>query len=269
MPNFRIVSDLHLEINPTYKLPVIEGEENSVLLLAGDICDLSGKLSKYDEFFENICSRFQKIIWVLGNHEYYRGSIINALEKYKEYFKDFKNLNITNKGVFEIEDCVVIAATLWTDLKKGDPFVKFVIREKMNDYHCIRTGSIAEPWLKKLHPNDTYVIHFQHVNFITQKLEEFSNKRKIVVTHHAPCHLSVDEKFRDSDVNAAYYSDLSELIFKYSPDLWIHGHMHDSFEYNVYDTKVICNPKGYGLRIDDGNEVYQNKSFDPRLLIEF
>ena len=27
--------------------------------------------------------------------------------------------------------------------------------------------------------------------------------------------------------------------------LWIHGHMHESFNYEVYGTRVVCNPRGY------------------------
>jgi hypothetical protein len=29
------------------------------------------------------------------------------------------------------------------------------------------------------------------------------------------------------------------------PKLWIHGHTHDSFDYMVGETRVICHPKGY------------------------
>ena len=28
--------------------------------------------------------------------------------------------------------------------------------------------------------------------------------------------------------------------------LWIHGHMHDSFDHEVYGTRVVCNPRRYG-----------------------
>lgn len=269
MPNFRIISDLHLEGNPTYHLPIIKEEKNSILLLAGDICDLSRKLTKYNAFFEDICDRFEKVIWLMGNHEYYGSSIMIAIQKYRKHFEYLKNLHITSKDVFEYDNCVIIAATLWTDLQKNDPLVKLIVREKMNDYHYIRTGSIGEPYLKKLHPNDTLSIHTQHLNFIIENLIKYSDKRKVVLTHHAPCHLSIDDKFKGSDINGAYYTDLSDIIFKYSPDIWIHGHMHDSFEYNVYNTRIICNPKGYGLRLDDKNEIYQNKLFDPKLLLEF
>jgi predicted phosphodiesterase len=27
--------------------------------------------------------------------------------------------------------------------------------------------------------------------------------------------------------------------------LWIHGHTHDPFDYEINGTRVICNPRGY------------------------
>ncbi len=30
--------------------------------------------------------------------------------------------------------------------------------------------------------------------------------------------------------------------------LWIHGHMYDPFDYEIYGTRVVCNPRGYAPR---------------------
>lgn len=45
--------------------------------------------------------------------------------------------------------------------------------------------------------------------------------------------------------------------------LWIHGHTHDSFDYLLNGTRVVCNPRGY---VKDG--VNENPRFDPELMIE-
>jgi hypothetical protein len=45
--------------------------------------------------------------------------------------------------------------------------------------------------------------------------------------------------------------------------LWVHGHTHDSFDYVVNGTRVLCNPRGYAK---DG--VNENVRFDPDLLVE-
>lgn len=43
--------------------------------------------------------------------------------------------------------------------------------------------------------------------------------------------------------SAAFASDLSELMA--NVDLWLHGHVHDSFDYQVGCCRVVANPCGY------------------------
>jgi Icc-related predicted phosphoesterase len=81
----------------------------------------------------------------------------------------------------------------------------------------------------------------------------------VVVTHHLPHPRSIPGRFKGDLLNAAYASDLSDLIEQGQPVLWAHGHTHDSSNYRVGSTRIVCNPKGYD------NE---NKSFDPALIVE-
>jgi hypothetical protein len=43
--------------------------------------------------------------------------------------------------------------------------------------------------------------------------------------------------------------------------LWIHGHTHESFDYVVNGTRVVCNPRGYAPRD-------LNPAFDPGLTVD-
>jgi Icc-related predicted phosphoesterase len=54
-------------------------------------------------------------------------------------------------------------------------------------------------------------------------------------------------------------SDLTAVIEAGRPDLWVHGHVHESFDYHLSDTRIICNPHGYGT---------ENGQFDPALVVE-
>ena len=45
--------------------------------------------------------------------------------------------------------------------------------------------------------------------------------------------------------------------------LWVHGHTHDSFDYEVNGTRVLCNPRGYAK--DGRNE---NARFDVNLCVD-
>jgi len=43
----------------------------------------------------------------------------------------------------------------------------------------------------------------------------------------------------------AYASRLENLICAHEPALWVHGHLHDSVDYQLCETRVVCNPRGY------------------------
>lgn len=63
------------------------------------------------------------------------------------------------------------------------------------------------------------------------------------VTHHSPHPRSIDRFDMLKPVAAAYASDLTDLM-GYSA-LWIHGHVHETADYEVHGTRVVCNPRGY------------------------
>ena len=84
----------------------------------------------------------------------------------------------------------------------------------------------------------------------------------VVVTHHAPCTGSIHPKYADSPITPAFVSDLDELVEASGAALWIHGHVHDSYDYRVGNTRVLCNPRGYGKE-----GVNENRRFDPALTV--
>jgi hypothetical protein len=51
---------------------------------------------------------------------------------------------------------------------------------------------------------------------------------------------------------------MDSFISAFQPDLWIHGHVHDSFDYQIGRTRIVCNPRGY--------EAHANPNFLPALL---
>jgi len=43
----------------------------------------------------------------------------------------------------------------------------------------------------------------------------------------------------------AFASNLENLMDGDRVALWIHGHMHESYDDEIYGTRVVCNPRGY------------------------
>ena len=65
--------------------------------------------------------------------------------------------------------------------------------------------------------------------------------------------------YRDSKVNGAFASNLDDLIERYRPRLWIHGHMHDPVDERIGATRIIANPHGFSLT--------EGADFEPSLIV--
>jgi len=125
----------------------------------------------------------------------------------------------------------------------------------MNDYRQI--AAQRNPW-KRFLPQTAYRMHRDSLRFIKANVKPDLGPT-VVVTHHLPHRRSIPERFKGDLLNAAYASDLSDLIEQGQPTLWVHGHTHDSSDYRVGNTRIMCNPRGY----DD-----ENSRFDPTLVVE-
>ena len=70
--------------------------------------------------------------------------------------------------------------------------------------------------------------------------------------------------------SSAFASDLGTLLGQ--ADLWVHGHVHDSFDYRAHGSRVVANPRGYPLNHRDSNMAsrlrFENDGFDPMLVID-
>jgi hypothetical protein len=90
------------------------------------------------------------------------------------------------------------------------------------------------------------------------------------VTHHGPHRNSVHPRYAGDLLNAAFVSNLTPLVEQ--ADLWIHGHVHDSFDYIVGRCRVVANPRGYArnrLYAESPEQVeWENPGFDPTLVLE-
>ena len=94
-------------------------------------------------------------------------------------------------------------------------------------------------------PADALARHLDDRSFIEAELSKPFDRPTVVVTHHVPHPGSVAERFANDALTPAFVSDLSEVIDRYAPALWIHSHTHDLFDYRVDATRIVCNPKGY------------------------
>ena len=227
MMKINFISDLHLEFGPLE----IEPEAGDVLVLAGDI-DIKARVN----WINDIASKFHHVIYVLGNHEFYRGTIDSIYKKTRERLVD--NVHLLENESVTIAGVTFHGATLWSDFLNGNPMSYLQCDQAINDYRLIRAGDGNH----RFKPQIAHSLH----NISKVFLQENVKEGDVVVTHMAPSFLSIHEKYKnDMNINGAYASDLSELILDTKPALWFHGHMHDSFDYTIGNTRILCNPRGY------------------------
>lgn len=245
-----VLSDLHLSQG---ELPLPENDADLVIL-AGDL----GRPARAVEW----ASRIPKpVLYVAGNHEFYGGSIEGGMAELKRLCAG------TRIRVLDCEEVVLggvrfLGATLWTDFRLDGAGVarEDAMREAarfMRDFSVVRIGDAP------FTPQASAELFDEHAAWLEERLAGPHEGPTVVVTHHAPSPRSIHPRFAGSPLNACFVSDAERLIDERRVQLWIHGHTHDSFDYRVAGTRVLCNARGYAK---DG--VNENPAFDANLRVE-
>jgi len=246
----RILSDLHLEFQQ-WRPPKAAAD---IIVLAGDI-DVGIRGVEWGR--QNFPS--SPVVYVPGNHEFYGGNLQELREDLFLQGKRF-DVDVLDGGELLIGGVRFLGATLWTDfaLQGGDrSSIDRAMADAhygMNDFRLIRYGES-----RMFRPADARAIHLAQVRWLQAKLAEEFAGSTVVVTHHLPHRQSIHPKYEGSDLNPSFASDLGDLLGP-SVSLWIHGHTHESFDYVLNGTRVVCNPRGYF-------PMELNAAFDPVLTI--
>jgi predicted phosphodiesterase len=256
---FWVFSDIHADVNNGYRLPKQRPECDAVII-AGDMCEGAERAIKVIG-----AAKFGvPVIYVAGNHDFYRTSVTSEIERAREAAAKFDRVHflerdrvILRKGTREVQ---VLGATLWTDYRLDGEADQWAAMERasagLNDHKYIRNAG------RRWRPKDALADHEQSAAWLKTMIDA----RKpcgttVVVTHHAPSRRSIAPEYVRNALNSAYASNLDLLASR--ADLWVHGHIHAKSDYKIDDCRVIANPLGYTNWL--GNE---SADFDPSLVIE-
>lgn len=235
-----LASDLHLEFGEMN--PEFYEWRGDVLIIAGDLCEAKFTAGvRAQEFFERASDMAPRILYVLGNHEFYRSEIDRAKGKIQENLKEYTRFKILDGESIEIGDTLFYGDTYWTDFGR-DPLAEFDASQRINDYRYIR---YAKAGYRKLRTSDVRGINANSRYRLLNVLS--GGKRTFVITHHAPSHLSVHPAYANEHRLNCAYANSDEAIMGEHDNLvhWVHGHIHYRKVYNCYGTQVACNPRGY------------------------
>jgi Icc-related predicted phosphoesterase len=231
-------SDLHLEFerSPADRLTIPIHPGTTALVLAGDVHD---DLDGLDAFVRPLAGQLP-VILVAGNHEFFTHELNDTYAALADWSASVANVHFLQNQAVDIDGLTFLGCTLWSDFGHADPALMRKAPAMMTDYSVIadREGPRG-----RLTPERILAEHRRSRLFLEDNLQKLDRARTVVVTHHAPSLRSTREKGEDWD--RLYGSDLDPLIEDYGPAAWIHGHVHDSFEYTTCRTTIACNPRGY------------------------
>lgn len=258
MTKFHILSDLHLEM----------GDYVPPSALSCDYVILAGDIALRDDAFPWIHRHFPNTpaIYINGNHEYYKNYFAATIASHKHKEQFYPNISFLENEIHYLHEhkICIYGGTMWTDFRLHHTPVDsmLVAQGAMNDYHLIRLID-EHRMVAKLYPSFTARQHERYLRGLQDAVNGLPDDYQlVVVSHHAPSPKSISPEYVDDKLNPAYASDLTELIMKIQPALWVHGHTHTSFDYEIGKTRVVCNPRDYPR----GSAA--NPRFDPHLVVE-
>ena len=248
-----ILSDLHLSVCP------LESPDNDadVIVVAGDVARPGAAVAW-------LLGLRKPVFYVPGNHEFYGGSIAGTVAELKRRCAG-TSIRVLDNDEVVFGGVRFLGTTLWTDFMLfGDGEQRAAAVQEavkfMRDFSRIRVREADE---RPFSPADSTELFDKHAAWLERALAEPYAGPTVVITHHAPSPRSIHPRFAGSLLNACFVSAAERLVDGDRVRLWIHGHTHDSFDYVLNGTRVVCNPRGYAK-----NETNENPRFDPNFAVE-
>jgi hypothetical protein len=180
------------------------------------------------------------VIYVPGNHEFYHHDI-TLIDALKQRAPD--HIHVLNDDQVIIDGVRFLGSVLWTDFALFGETDKFFAmqraRQQMTDFSIIHING------RRFTPEDAIRLHMSSRNWLAVMLAEPFDGNTVVITHHAPSSRSVHPRYARDLLTPAFASNLEHLMGSDRAGLWIHGHMHESYDYEIHGTRLVCNPRGY------------------------
>ncbi len=244
----QLLSDIHMEMHKDQGYSFIDSlnpDDVDILVMAGDIM--------YLKFFDNaknkiekLLAKYKKIIYVLGNHDFYTSSvhtIERVVERLRKTFSADRLLIFIEPAKVNIDGYNFICGPMWFPFDENNKY----FADLMNDKHYIQ--GFFPKWVYDQNQL------FEHL--VNGSLMQ----NDIVVTHYLPSHTCVHPYYKNSQLNRFFVNPMDKLILERKPKLWLFGHTHEPVDIKIGDTRLICNPFGYPREVKNGR-------FNEKLVID-
>lgn len=243
MTRIKILSDLHFEAQPDKgvamcKIIKRQNQAMDVLVVAGDLTDANYLAQSLTIICKAVAPK--PVVYVLGNHEYYHSNREDVRDIMTDLGGHITNLHWLDDNHVTLNGTRFIGASLWFP---SDP-LNILYEKAWSDF--IYCPTLAR-WV--------YAENADSQAYLRANVREGD----VVVTHHLPTRFSIAPEWEGQASNRFFLCDMRDVIEEQKPKIWFHGHTHNSFDYPLAATRVICNPYGYEghqlNRIYDSNKV--------------
>ena len=259
----QLASDLHLE----FLQREFPGERLISPAYGADLMVLAGDIGNGTQAIELFKDWPVPVLVLAGNHEFYSASLEQMRVDLLKAASGTRITFLDNDSV-DFGGVRFLGTTLWTDYRLDLNRTQQQLMEKaelsLNDHRLIACKEGRFTAAKAL------AEHELSRAWLDRELNRPYDGKTVVISHHGPHPLSVHPRYAGNPVNAAFVSNLSELLPK--ADLWLHGHVHDSFNYSVGGCRVVANPLGYARNVGSaakaGELDFENKGFQWACVIE-
>lgn len=256
----RVYSDIHLDFDVSKAgkkfIPDVDlwfpkpfsTDPETLIIIAGDLWharkpfDFNGY-----NWIKELAKRFLGVIIVLGNHDFWGGKISKEYQYYEDQIEKngLKNVFLLQNNIIKLNDVKIVGGTLWTNYDRADTSCMNNSEHYMNDFKHIKSESL----LGKLKPEIILEEHKKTYKFIRDyAMKDYPEQKLWVVTHHSPSFRSLyknDNELDGKTQEDCFYASNSEYLFNDNIDVWVHGHIHTGNYYQINNTVVLSNPRGY------------------------
>ncbi len=231
----QVMSDLHLESEACELSPAPQAE---LLVLAGDI---DSSWAGYQRFADWPVP----VVVVAGNHEFDRRDVVNDLPALRAWCGQW------GLQLLECEQTVrvdaqgrrirLVGTTRWSDFEVFGPSARPRAQRAASYYVKVMKaqcrGEPFNPAAVRQHALDCRA-------WLADTLATPGDwDATVAITHYAPSLLSADPRYGAQPSTASFCNADDELMV--GVDVWIHGHVHCRHDYQLGDTRVVCNARGF------------------------
>ena len=226
----QLVSDLHLDVNGISDFESVVRPNAETLICAGDIAEVRHPV--LSAFLAWASSKFSKVYYVSGNHEFYGSLMHQARKNLKDMAQKLGNVTVLECEEAKLdENWTILGCTLWSDIGQN----------------------VTGPWdlcwsdfvnIRGLSSKTYLFLHKHDRTWLSERLNHKQPGEKIlVVTHHAPivkgASLPMYEDQPERFQNRFFCTDLMGLVGL--ADIWCFGHTH----FNRHHSSPYSNQLGY------------------------